>query len=87
MRIVRLLPTIALADQRGGEFCARPLFKTPVLSATIASLQPQLAGAFSQSRNVSVIRSIYIGIYRVAITEILMKLLSSYFLSFSLPKF
>jgi hypothetical protein len=60
MRIVRLLPTIALADQRGGEFCARPLFKTPVLSATIASLQPQLAGAFSQSRNVSVIRSIYI---------------------------
>lgn len=39
MRIVRLLPTTTSADQRGGEFCARSLVKTPVLGATTALLQ------------------------------------------------
>ncbi|KAG2034387.1 hypothetical protein BDR03DRAFT_603901 [Suillus americanus] len=83
MRIALLLPTIAPADQRGSEFCARLRQDTCAEHYSIASAT---IGRFRRMHAVSerLGDQKYLGIYRVAITEILMKLLSSCssFLSF-----
>ncbi|KAG2074909.1 hypothetical protein BDR04DRAFT_1171617 [Suillus decipiens] len=63
--------SIAPPDQKGGEFCARPLYKTPVLSAATASLT---IGQCSPNL-LSVIRSIQLKVFLFPFLGFLTKVL------------